>query len=478
MTRLQKVLSILMVNCLFTSASVFATASPNQTDDTTPILSEADLPFTIKIEQANFQLGVGNHSGFIGTFKGLWVIVAGSTIGLHGFGPDPFPPGFQNTTIYVVNPSTGVTYSRSLLDPSSGLTTQQIDTLSTISPQGYQEGNTLYLTGGYGKDSLTGLFLTQPVLTAINLPGIVDWVTQPGTTNQSVAGNIRQLTDPLFQVTGGEMYKVGDYTQLVFGQNFSGVYDPNTSNGIYTEQVRLFKIIDAGGNLAVKPYNSKPAIPAPVYRRRDLNIVPVLYNNNNLLNYGLVAYSGVFTEDGGVWTVPVLIDDQGSPSMADPLLESTFKQGMNNYVCPVAGLYSKNTSSMYDIFFGGISYGYYDNGVFTTDEEDPFINQVTTVKMDKNGSFSQYLMNNQYPSILSSNTQADYLFGAGAYFIPNNISQYPNKVINLDGIRQPTVIGYIVGGIQSELPNLNDPSTQSLASRYVFKVTLIPKTPR
>lgn len=449
-------------------------ATDNQTDQLSPILPVTGLPFRVTIEQTNFQLPAGVHSGLFGVYQGLWVFIAGSTIGLHGFGPNPFPPEAQNRNVYVVNPNTGLVLSRSLDDPSSGLTPQQVDSLSTISPQGYQANHTLYMTGGYGLDRATGTRGTKPVFTAINLPGVVKWVTEPGNSQHSVVANIRQLYNPIFQITGGAMFQLGGLTQLIFGQNFTGNYTDG-SNGIYSEQVRQFQIKDVGGQLLVDIYNSKPYNPDPNFRRRDLNIVPTLLNNSKNLEYGFVAYSGVFTPAGGIWTVPVVLRETGDPVMADPNSPNAFKQAMNNYASATAGVYSKKTMNMYHILFGGISYGYYANGVFQTDSEIPFINQVTTVKMDRNGTFTQYLMDSEYPVILS--TQANpgnpLLFGAGAYFVPNNILKYPNSVISLDTIRRPTVIGYIVGGIQSTVPNTNV-ITDSSASPYVFKVTLIP----
>lgn len=450
-------------------------ATNNQTDDLSPVLPAAGLPFRVVLEKADFQLPVGLHSGIVGMYKGLWIFIAGRTNGLHGFDPTgAFPRSAQNTTIYVVNPGTGVTVSRSLSDPRSGLNQQQIDTLSVTSPEWYQAGTTLYMAGGYGIDTASGEFDTKPVLTAINLPGIVEWVNNPGNGSNSVIKNIRQNYNPVFQVTGGRMFKLGKLTQLVFGQNFIGEYT-DSSNGDYTQQVRQFQIGSVNGELSVDIANSKPQIPDPDFRRRDLNVVPVLLTKNNLLQYGLVAFSGVFTPDTGVWTVPVIIDETGNPTMADPSSPSTFKQAMNHYVCANAGLYSRKNTAMYTVFFGGISYGYYQNGVLQTDAEIPFINQITTIKMDSNANFTQYLMNSEYPVILS--TQANpgnpLLFGAGAYFIGSNISQYPNRVINLDNIRKPTVIGYIAGGIQSTLPNTNS-QLDSSASAYVFKVTLVP----
>lgn len=474
MKRGYKTFSCLLICAFFATASASANIKDNQTADLSPVLPATGLPFQIKIEQVNFQLPVGIHSGVYGKYKGLWIFIAGRTNGLHGFDPGTsFPPDAQNKTVYVVNPLTGVTTSRSLEDASSGLTQEQINTLSVTSPEGYQEGNTLYMAGGYQFDSDTSTYKTQPVLTAINLSGIVDWVMHPENTNNSVAQNIQQIYNSEFQVTGGKMLKLGSLTQLVFGQDMEGPYTV-ASNGQYTKQVRRFQIKNTG-QLAVDIESAMPETQDPNFRRRDLNVVPTLLNKNGRLQYGLIAFSGVFTTTSGVWTVPVVIDGVSNPTMADPAASTTFKQAMNHYESPTVSLYSGKYGDMYHIIMGGISYGYYSGGVFETDSEIPFINQVTTIKMDKNGNFSQYLMDNQYPVILStqSNPGNTLLFGAAAYFIQNTIQQYPNAVINLDGIRQETVIGYIVGGIQSTLANTNVMSDSS-ASPYVFKVTLVP----
>jgi hypothetical protein len=474
MKGLSKALASWFVCFVLAMGAAFANNTANQTDQLSPVLPETGLPFRVVIEQANFQLPVGFHSGVVGLYKGLWIFIAGRLNGMHGFGSDPFPSEAQNRTIYVVNPLTGVVVSRSLMDPSSGLNPQQIDTLSVTSPQGYQEDNTLYISGGYGIDTATGTFSTKPVLTAIYLPGIVKWVTEPGNSGHSVIKNIRQIYNPIFQIAGGKMAKLGNLTQLIFGQNFLGVYTDN-SNGVYSEQVRQFQLRDVNGQFFVDIYPSKPYNPDPNFRRRDLNVLPALLNNKNHLQYGFIAYAGVFTLASGVWTVPVVINEAGDPTMANPNLPTTFKQAMSQYVCASTGLYSRKYMSMYHLFFGGISYGFYSNGVFQTDSEIPFINQVTTIQMDKNGHFTQYLMSSQYPVIPSTPPHPGnpLLFGAGAYFIANNILQYPNAVINLDNIRKPTVIGHIVGGIQSTLANTNVISDSS-ASPHVFKVTLVP----
>jgi hypothetical protein len=452
-----------------------AWADPNPYPDISPITVDGHLPFKIKISLADFELPHGNHSGSLAVYKGKWLFIGGRTNGLHGFdnGNDNFPPRQQNTHIYVVDPATKTTRSRSLFSKHAGLSQAQIDLLSVTSPQFYQEGKTLYITGGYGIDTATDTFTTKDALTAIDIPGLIDWVWDHD-HHHTAAQYIRQIFDPIFQVTGGYMTRMKDYsTLLVFGQDFEGYYVPE-SNGTYTQVVRRFDIIDDGDTLAVKIRDSKPAEPDPNYRRRDLNVIPSIKLRDNDVEPYLVAYSGVFTVEGNAWTVPVTIDARGRPSMASPDSSHLFNQGMNNYASAAVGLFSEKHRNMYTVLLGGISLEYYENGSFQIDTELPFINQVTTIKRDKHGHFKQYLMKAEYPTILStySNPGNPLLFGASAYFImADDIPHYHNGVAKLDDIKEDVLLGYIVGGIQSTLPNTNT-ITDSAASPYIFKVKL------
>lgn len=451
----------------------------NQTNTLTPILPEdSSIPFSIRIVQDRLRLPNGVHSGVVGVHDEKWLLLAGRTNGLHGFNNDihNFPPQQQNQVVYVVDRKKGKVYSRSLTNPPSGLTQAQIDSLSVTSPQYYQRGNTLYMTGGYGVDSLTGLFSTKSFLTAIDVSGLIDWVSKPH-HKKSAADHIRQIENPIFQVTGGYMAQLkNNPTLLVFGQNFQGYYFDST-NGAYTQQVRRFHIHDDGHALHIKILRSRPKNPDPNYRRRDLNVVPVVRDKDGKLTQSLIAYSGVFTTTDGIWTVPVVIGPNGRTSMSNPAKPTTFKQGMNNYICASLGLFSQKHKKMYSLFCGGISFGFFNNGQFQTDSEIPFINQVTTIKRDSHGHYSQYLMNGTYPVILStqSNPGNQLLFGAGAFFIPvDGIEMYDNGVIKLDALfhgKKSKLVGYIVGGIQSTLPNTNTTS-DSAASPYIFKVFL------
>jgi len=463
---------------------VFATAwawtswavAQNQTATLSPILSSNAVPFQIQIEQTAFSLPDGLQSYVLGTFAGKWLLLAGRINGLHDFagGNNNFPADTQNTTVFVVDPNLQTVTTRSLTNSGSGLTTNQIDLLSVTAAQSFQSGNTLYMTGGFGIDTATSNFTTKAALSAIDVPGLMHWVTSPS-TNETAAQHIRQVFDPTFQITGGVMVEARrHHALLVFGQDFEsgGI----SSDGTYSMQVRRFHIIDNGRRLSFVAQKAMPTTPDPDYRRANLNVVPIIERGRQ----SFVAFSGAFTPSGGIWTVPVEISRNGMAKMANPAGATTFKQGMNNWTCPTLELYSRKERNSYTILMGGISFGFFTSNAFQTDAELPFINQVTAIKRDQHGVFSQCLINAEYPVILStgSNPGNQLLFGAEATFIPaNGLSTYSNGVLKYDALgSSPIVVGYIVGGIQSTLPNTSTES-DSAASPFIFKVTLVPTHP-
>lgn len=447
-------------------------SAQNQTDTISPILPEDEsLPFTISVELAPFTLPTGIQSYAGGILNGKWLLLAGRTNGLHGFDfvGNNFPPSQQNTVVYLFDPWTGNSWSRSLYDATSGLNQTEIDILSATATESFQKGDLLYVVGGYGINTLTQEMETKSTLTEINMNKMSEWVMR-GTPSAKSA--IRQVSDPFLQVTGGALYQTDPHSPmlLMLGQNFQGLYHDN-SNGQYTMQIRPFWLNNDGEKLRIIPGRSKDVFPD--YRRRDLNVVPIYFRNQP----AYVALSGVFTIDGGIWTVPITILPDGSSHEPDPTLPTTFKQGMNNYFCPFIGLYSTSRQTMFSILPGGLSYGFFSNGTFETDPEIPFINQITTIRIDKNNRYTQFLMDAEYPFIAStgSNPGNQLLFGASAqFFEAEGIETYYNGVIQLDQIQRPTNLGFIVGGIMSTLPNTNTMS-DSTASPYIFKVVLTPK---
>jgi hypothetical protein len=370
--------------------------------------------------------------------------------------------------------------TRSLTDPKSGLTTTQIDYLSVTSPQFCQKGDTLYITGGYGVDSQTTTFGTKPIISIIDLKGLIKWVEHPE-SDRIAEHYIKQLSDPIFQITGGRMSIIKDNFLLVFGQNFEGAYNdsnPPTFVQTYSEQVRRFELKKSDHKYKVENVSYYPTLKDPNYRRRDLPILSqITADKKGHLSESLVAYSGVFTPNNGIWTVPVEISNKGKTKMADPNNALTFKQGMNNYACASIAMYSIKRKEMYTLFLGGITFEYIQNGVVLSDSEIPFTNQCTTIKINSHGEYSQYLMDGTYPVILSTtqNVGNPLLFGAGAEFIiKHDIKTIHDngRVVDYDKLPHGSVtIGYIVGGIQSTVPNTSTRADSS-ASNHIFNVTI------
>ncbi len=394
------------------------------------------------------------------------MFVAGRTNGLHGFtnsGSVNFPAASRSYDIWVVDPVGQQSWSRSLdTDPNSGLTSQQATSIGTTNNQFTQLGDRLYLVGGYtGND-------TVDALTAIDLPGIIDW-TQGGSGLAS--DHIRQAHDDMFRVTGGAMYEMGGQLHLVFGHDFQGGYRPGKV-GIYTNQVRSFEVVDDGANLSF--VNASASSPEDYYRRRDLNVFPVLKPDGaGGVTEGLVALAGVFTLDDGAWTVPVEIDEMGQPSMADPNAAGTFKQAMSQYHSAKLGMYSSAHGTMHELLFGGITVQYYDpvSEQFIQDDAAPNTSQVTAVSIDADGNYAQHLVG-AFPYIEDS--EGEFLrLGANAEFmVAAGVPRFDNGVIDFDALPAgENLLGHIVGGLAANADHVRTtPEAISVASDLVFEV--------
>lgn len=203
--------------------------------------------------------------------------------------------------------------------------------------------------------------------------------------------------------------------------------------------------------------------------------------------------SGVFTEDDGIWTVPVEIDANGNPEQVDGGLDplnsgevldqeaSVFKQAMNNYHSGKVGLFSENSGAMHEMLFGGITLQEYDptspsadaNG-FVTDPGLPNTSQITSVIRNSDGSYEQHFLG-EFPIMLTP--AGDRMrFGSNAeFFLADDIDTYGNEVINLDNLTGITTLGYIYGGLITNAPHVfGNPTALSSASGMVFEVVLKP----
>ena len=120
----------------------------NQTSSVTPLQSAAGLPYRIQLSEYDF--GSADlptlHSFAAAEYDQKWILIAGRTNGLHGFESSPsgnFPEEFQNREVWVIDPINKQSWSRSLEDASSGLSSDEILSLTPTNNQFYQAGERL-----------------------------------------------------------------------------------------------------------------------------------------------------------------------------------------------------------------------------------------------------------------------------------------------------------------------------------------------
>ena len=413
-------------------------------------------PFNIYIEPMNIS-GLGGLQAYAwGQHNGKWLIIGGRLDGLHRRQPfAAFDVAGNNNQLIVVDPVAQQKWSA----PLSSLPTGMQEQLSSTNMEFFQEGDYLYLAGGYGYSNTSTDHITYPNLSAVKVPDVINAVIN-GT---SFTLNFRQITDTMFAVTGGYLNKINNTFYLTGGQKFIGRYNPmGPTHGpgfiqIYTNASRKFIINDNGVTLSV---THLPAIiDATNLHRRDYNVVPQILPTGQ---EGLTAFSGVFQV--GV-DLPFLncvnIDSTGHT------VNNAFSQYFNHYHCAHIPLYSATNNEMHTVFFGGIAQYYDSLGILVQDNNVPFVKTIARVTRDASGTMAEYKLPIAMPTLL----------GAGSEFIPiNTVPRYSNEVFKLDDFTaDSTLVGYIYGGISSTAANtfFTNTGTQSSASSQIFKVYVI-----
>lgn len=415
------------------------------------VIAQTDdhLPFQIELEEVQWPSAPTLHSFAFAQSGGKWLFIGGRTNGLHGFFPNTaFPRESANSDVWVIDPTTGTSWSASLYTLPTTIT----DPLRSTNMQSYQEGERLYIIGGYGMDTAGRKMVTFTTLTAVDVPGMIDAVVN-GT---SIASYIHQTTDDRMGVCGGELEKLGDYFYLAFGHTFSGIYSRDNTKLFtqeYSNRIRKFKIMEEGDTPSIIDYSE---ISDPdEFHRRDLNLVPSIRADGSPR---IAAYGGVFRPDRDQpYLHPIYIDETGVS------VDKSYEQVMSQYTCAVLPMADAGSTKMYTTFFGGISLHTRNkiSGALEIDTLMPFVDDVTTMTTDPDGTLQETVLSTTLPGLLGANAE---------FIIAPDVPQYENRVVRLDRLEGRTLVGHIFGGIKAVIPNI----TPSSASDKVFKVYVTP----
>jgi hypothetical protein len=469
------------------------------------------LPFQVDLVEVRFPGAPALHSFAAAQLNGKWLFIGGRTNGIHSFDPLPinnFPPSQANHWVWVVDPGQSRAASVDLYDQSITPPLGFIaDALSSNNTQSFQDGNTLYIIGGYGYNRSTELMQTFPTLTTIDVPGMIAAVESRNAA--IIVPHIRQSQpDDRLKVTGGELEKIGENYFLVFGQRFDGLYNPADvgNDQEYTDEVRIFTIVDDGinppsiANYATIPAPPlKPGDPQPnQFHRRHLNVLPAIRPPNG--TPGINVYGGVFTSAFTPYLNPIYIDSDGSTHSAT--IDRTFNQYMNQYDTACMVLFDAVRGNLYTVFFGGISYGVlvpdgaasaqevaeprvpyaeliqveaksHSSG-FRLDPNIPFIDQTTAITLRADGTSQQCVLAQRQQLKLTPKRLLPERLGTNARIIPAlNAPAYNNGVIKLHSLQGSTLVGYLFGGMRTTDANPTG-TGQSFASNRIFKVLVTP----
>ncbi|MBI1289131.1 MAG: T9SS type A sorting domain-containing protein [Flavobacteriales bacterium] len=412
--------------------------------------------FELSIEEATLPNAPGLQSFVVGQHNGKWLLIGGRTDGLHRRQPwATFLAEDNNLVAYVVDPVNLQHWSASI----SALPTPIFEQLQSTNMAFTQRDTVLYIIGGYGYSPTAGDHITHAYLTAVNIPTVMDRII----SGNGMADQFRYVNNANMAVTGSYLGLLDNTFYLVCGQYFEGRYNPmgpNQGPGFiqnYTEAIRKFNIEDDGTTLNITNYTE--TVDAADFHRRDYNLVSQIFPNGE---EGFTAFSGVFQHDVDLpWHNTVDVTASGYS------VNNNFDQLLNQYHSANLPIYDQAANEMHTLFFGGMSRYRYDTttGNLIDDDAVPFVKTISLVTRHGDGSMDETQLELQMPGFL----------GSGAEFIPSeNVNFLNGEILELNALpmNQPTLVGYVYGGIESSAENIffiND-GTQSWASGRLFKV--------
>lgn len=393
------------------------------------------------------------HSYAFAQQNGKWLIIGGRKDGLHARQPNSAFPGSQNNTdMYVVDIATNQIWTASV----NSLPIEIKEQLQSTNMNFYQDGDALYIIGGYAYADSANDHKTFDNLTSVDVPNLINAII----AGNAITSYFKQISNAIFAISGGQLGKIGTTFYLVGGHRFDGRYNPMNGPSFtqtYSNAIRKFTIDNSGTSLSFANYEE--IVDAVHLHRRDYNLLPQVFPNGEL---GYTISSGVFQINANLpFLYPVDIKEN------EYIAQTSFNQYLSNYHSGKACLYDATNNNMHNLFFGGMSQYYYNNGTLVQDDTVPFVKTISRTTRVADGSLMEYQLPIEMPN----------LKGAGAEFIPNeSLPHYTNEVIKLSDITSSEfVIGHLFGGIESSsISAFTDNATNlTSADPTVYEVKLV-----
>lgn len=411
--------------------------------------------FAISIEEKSWEnLPALQSFVWAKTSNAKWLFIGGRTDGLHKRRPfEAFLEADNNKMIYLYDPANDAVQSAGL----SSLPTELNEQLQSTNMEFVQVDSLLYIVGGYGYSATSRDHITYDRMVIVNVDSLANAVTK----GEPIRSLFQSISDSTFEVTGGQLGYLDGYFYLAGGQKFVGRYNPmgpNHGPGFvqeYTESIRKFRIDHNTGVPVMKDLTTWRD--RDNLHRRDYNMKPQIFSDGSK---GFTMFTGVFQFDDDIpWLTTVDINSSGHSHRAD------FKQYLSHYHGASVPIYEQSNNAMHTLFFGGMAqFKVGKDGKLVEDRRVPFVKTISKVVRYADDSMEEITYTDTMPGFLGSSSE----------FIP--VSQYYNEndILLLDQLpSDKTLIGYIVGGIESTVENefFNNASLSD-ASKRVFAVFL------